>query len=82
MQAIEVIQKQLRRIAAETNGQQENVRTFMGRQLLFFHKNAQLPLLPYIKSDDIQIQDATSPNFGKFYSMVDIDTVDGNSIIQ
>lgn len=83
---VENLQKQLAKIAAAATGQVSNVRTIAGRQLLFLNQNQGIMLLPQLEIPDdegiTQVMDATSPNYGKSYTMVDLDKVDnGDSLM-
>ena len=82
MQAQEALRKVLKKIAASVNGQQENVRTVYGRQVNLIHQSTPILMLPQLESNVLQDQDPGSTTFGKFYTMVDIDAVDGDSVIK
>lgn len=81
MQAQEALQKILQRIAAGTHGQVPEVRTIMGRQLLFLRQHTELFALPYLQSENIQDLTEGSPTFGEDFFMVDVDLVDGSALI-
>jgi hypothetical protein len=89
MNSIEALRKQLRKIAASTHGQTENVRTIQGRQMFFLNHQQAMFLLPHLAPTDggeqgkVQVKDPNDVNFGKFYVLVDVDPVDsGTSIIK
>lgn len=81
MQAQEALQKILRRIASGTHGQVPEVRTFMGRQLLFLRQNTELFALPYVQSEDLQDLEPGSPDFGSDFFIIDIDDIDGDAVL-
>jgi len=82
MQSLEAISKVTREIAARTHGQTAEVRTFMGRQLLFLKNSTELFMLPALDAVQVQDNEEGSPTFGMFYYIPDFDPADnGNPIL-
>lgn len=79
MEALEALQKSIKAIAARTHGQKGDVRTFQGRQLIWLKDSTHLQLLPSLESDTLQV--LSGGDFGKWYTMVDVDPVNGSNDI-
>lgn len=82
MEQLDRTNKLLKSLSAGTSGQVHNVRTIMGRQLLFHNSPTKLHLLPSIESTPLQNIDPESEDFGNFIFMVGVDSVDGGAPIK
>jgi hypothetical protein len=77
----EAIQKQIKKLAAGTFGQVPEVRSFMGRQLMFLNNSSQLFILPAAPAITVQVNDPASPINGMDLFVVDLDQIDGGNPI-
>lgn len=75
-EAIEILRKQHRTIAALTFGQVPQVRTIFGRQIMLYQRTSPLFMLPYQESDSLQVLDTMSAHFGEPWGLLDMDPMD------